>query len=628
MRTISILTVLVFLSVGLSDLTAGTCNILPMQPTADSKLTIEYMPLQAEKDWATPSSNLHGVALWFDAEAQTPIAQDVPLKFDGKRFTGWFTIPTNAVFIMIKVGNGVEYDNNNQEYWSTLVYDNSGRALPGANLRASQSCLGMLPPECQRKQDFEEATDLLLQETKISPRLLTPRINLVMLESSTGAYSHEEGIARLRQLVGPNTKPVNGEEAMAVSAALRAIGDTVESERIIREASMKFPNSLISEQSKLQKLSSASTLDDFVTMVIHHLNEYPTSSARAGLIEAVLNNTTKQGAFPALIRFLDGVPHLPAVVYYQAVNYIGMQDSLRSEALRLVEIGLKAADDPEARLPFVGQAEWKAQQDYSKSQIFFVKGVILRNTGKNAEASKAFEQSVKYGADLTDKGVYEMLISLLDPRTNTKDVIKYCEQAIRSGAYTPSIVESYKVALSQSGKSEAEINKAVAEQKQLGNVELTKRLGREKLNLPMIDGTFTTLEGTPVSIADWKGKVVLIDYWATWCGPCRKSFPSLQRLYEKYRSNPNVLFAVVNVWEKTDDRAQTVRDFMSKNPSLTFPMYIDKTDAVVQKYGVTGIPTKFILGKDGRIQFKEVGLAQDEQFIDDFSKKIDLLLAE
>ncbi|MBU3679941.1 MAG: TlpA family protein disulfide reductase, partial [Candidatus Kapabacteria bacterium] len=110
------------------------------------------------------------------------------------------------------------------------------------------------------------------------------------------------------------------------------------------------------------------------------------------------------------------------------------------------------------------------------------------------------------------------------------------------------------------------------------------------------------------------------------CGPCRQSFPSLQKLYERYRTNPNVVIAVVNVWEKSSDRVQTVKDFLAKNTGLTFPMYLDKTDAVVGNYGVTGIPTKFYLGKDGRIQFKEVGLHPEEQFLEEATLRIEALL--
>jgi thiol-disulfide isomerase/thioredoxin len=182
--------------------------------------------------------------------------------------------------------------------------------------------------------------------------------------------------------------------------------------------------------------------------------------------------------------------------------------------------------------------------------------------------------------------------------------------------------------LAQSGLDSVEINKRETALRQSGRTVLAQRVVREMLNQPLIDGTFATPDGAPMKISDWKGKVVIIDYWATWCGPCRQSFPSLQKLYERYKTNPNVAFAVVNVWERSDDRAKTVRDFLKANATLTFPMYIDEKDEVVRKYGVTGIPTKFYLGKDGRVQFKEVGFTPEEQFLEDATTRIEALLAQ
>ena len=136
-----------------------------------------------------------------------------------------------------------------------------------------------------------------------------------------------------------------------------------------------------------------------------------------------------------------------------------------------------------------------------------------------------------------------------------------------------------------------------------------------------------TADGKTITTDDWKGKVVFIDFWATWCGPCIRSFPGLQKLYDKYKSNPDVIFAVVNVWERVEDRFASVKTFLSKNP-YTFPILFDLKDEMVKGYGVTGIPSKFILDKNGIGRFMEVGLAEEQTFIDQTSMKIDALLAQ
>ncbi len=607
---------------------AGTVNLLPMEPTAGGSLTIEYKPAEAQRHWIDARLPLHAVVMSFAETADVPTAEDVPLKFDGKRFVGEYTVPQGVVYLMIKVGTGKEYDDNREQLWSAIIHTPEGKAVRGGYMKAAQTYLGSLPPECRRKQDLEEAAMLLNQETMRHQRNIAARINQLMLESSLGVIPQEDAQAELRSLLTPTLRPETPDDALSMSAAYRSLNQESEAARVLHEAQNQFPNSKVVEQISFEELSKVKNLDDFVNRAIEHLARFPQSTARASLITNVVEATTRQGAFPALIRFLDGVQHLPASTYYLATNYIGAQDTLRSEAMRMIEKGLKAADDPLARYQFIGQSEWNAEQAIARSQIYFVKGAILRHEGKNTEAISALESSVQHGGAETDKAVFDMLVSLLASANNDAAVITYAEQAMKSGANTPNLEAAYRSVLARKGKDSAQVESQVASMKQSGQLAMLARISREMLNQPLVDGTFTSLTGQPVKISDWKGKVVVLDYWATWCGPCRKSFPSLQKLYEKYKDNPNVQFAVVNVWERDSNRVQLVQDFLAKNPTLTFPMFFDQKDEVVSKYGVTGIPTKFFLGKDGRIQFKEVGLLPDEQFIEEASKKIDVLLTQ
>ena len=82
-----------------------------------------------------------------------------------------------------------------------------------------------------------------------------------------------------------------------------------------------------------------------------------------------------------------------------------------------------------------------------------------------------------------------------------------------------------------------------------------------------------------------------------------------------------------SVWERVEDRFAVVKTFLDKN-TYTFPIYYDLKDEMVKGYGVTGIPTKFILDKQGIGRFMEVGLAEEQAFLEETSMKIDALLAQ
>jgi len=111
------------------------------------------------------------------------------------------------------------------------------------------------------------------------------------------------------------------------------------------------------------------------------------------------------------------------------------------------------------------------------------------------------------------------------------------------------------------------------------------------------------LDGKEVSLASLKGKVVLLDFWATWCGPCKAAMPTMQKLHDEYASKGVVILGV-NTWEQKADAA---KDYMASK-KFTYGCLL-KGDDLATAYGISGIPTLVIIGKDGTIVEIEVGLA-------------------
>ena len=154
---------------------------------------------------------------------------------------------------------------------------------------------------------------------------------------------------------------------------------------------------------------------------------------------------------------------------------------------------------------------------------------------------------------------------------------------------------------------------------------------KEMINMPAPKFTLANLNGETVSLDKLKGKVVVIDYWATWCGPCIASFPGMQKAVDKYKSDPNVVFLFVNTWQNEENREKVVKDWMTANPNYTFNVLLDTKNVndptrfdVIEQYKVTGIPTKFIVDGDGNIRFKKVGGSAN---IDGTVKELDMMIA-
>jgi peroxiredoxin len=128
-------------------------------------------------------------------------------------------------------------------------------------------------------------------------------------------------------------------------------------------------------------------------------------------------------------------------------------------------------------------------------------------------------------------------------------------------------------------------------------------------------------DGGELSLASQKGNVVMINFWATWCVPCRQEMPHLQALYERYQSLGFELLAV-NV-EK--DNAEGARKWLEETP-VTFPVLFDPNNQVTKLYKVQTMPTTVLIGRDGTMRFIHHGYKPG--FENEYQTQVRALLRE
>jgi len=119
--------------------------------------------------------------------------------------------------------------------------------------------------------------------------------------------------------------------------------------------------------------------------------------------------------------------------------------------------------------------------------------------------------------------------------------------------------------------------------------------------LASIDFDLENINGEKENLSDYLGKVVFLNFWATWCGPCRIEMPSMQKLYDEFHDDGLEVVAV-NIGE----RQKTVVKFLEEN-NLTFPVLLDETNMVAGIYGARNIPTTYIIDRNGKILSMIVG---------------------
>lgn len=120
---------------------------------------------------------------------------------------------------------------------------------------------------------------------------------------------------------------------------------------------------------------------------------------------------------------------------------------------------------------------------------------------------------------------------------------------------------------------------------------------------PAPEFALSSLEGRTVRLSDFRGKVVVLNFWATWCPPCRREMPSMERLSQQLQGEPFVVLAI--------DQQETPDDVFvftgQLDPTPHFPILLDRNSAVAPAWGVLGLPTSFIVDKNGRIAYRAMG---------------------
>ncbi|MEE4245337.1 MAG: TlpA disulfide reductase family protein [Kangiellaceae bacterium] len=151
------------------------------------------------------------------------------------------------------------------------------------------------------------------------------------------------------------------------------------------------------------------------------------------------------------------------------------------------------------------------------------------------------------------------------------------------------------------------------------SVLLASELGKGKVKAPNFRLTDIT-SGKQVSLSDYRGKVVYLDFWASWCGPCRKSFPAMQAIYDAKKQQG---FEVVTI--NLDENSKLGQNFLNEFP-VTFTNLFDAQKTTPEAYQVSSMPSSYLIDRSGNIRLAHRGFKGSDK--ESIAKAIDILLSE
>lgn len=121
------------------------------------------------------------------------------------------------------------------------------------------------------------------------------------------------------------------------------------------------------------------------------------------------------------------------------------------------------------------------------------------------------------------------------------------------------------------------------------------------------DFTLESLDGERITLSSFAGQIVVLNFWATWCPPCREEMPDFQATYEKYKDR-GVVFLGIDIAENRAEVESFIRDY-----GITYTILLDFSSEVANLYGINAIPTTYILDIDGTVLFSQVGALSADQ---------------
>lgn len=613
------------LTVLLPALHAGVVTVTPEKPKKGETVTVTYDPA-ADGAVHAAAADVYAVVLFVNPDGLPSMLEQKMTKTGAVWSTSFPMSDPKAVGFTYRFDAGDATDDNGANAWTSMVYDAKGKPVRGAQMmealvRLSRNFYGF-----KHTVDSAAAKAFLAAERKQYPdqwRAATLSWSM-MFKADPGPKTVKQVKKELDALYKKYAK-----DEEVVREFIQWFHRTEQSKKAEElEAAMlkKNPAGKFAEMKAQQTLMTEVDPAKRAAMVTEYIGSF---TVQPGTEPLFLSAYIRAKDLDKAAAFLEKYPNV-SPNYYNNVAYGMITGGKVEEGTALAKKGLDRTVTGEVRtsLDFIGvnRASWLSNVKYLRGMIADTYGDGLMRLGRHADAVAPMEESYALMEGEDPENAARLAECYVKTGRNDK-AMEIAFGSLVKGKGSPSLLEQYRAAYTAVKGSAAGFDSVVTYAKGQMSAALKEKLKKEWLDKPSVDFELKSLDGTPVKLSALKGKVVVLDFWATWCGPCLSSFPSLQKVYDKYKGNPDIVILAVNTWERVapEQREQHVKDFIAKN-KYTFPVVFD-TD-VVTKYGVDGIPTKFFIGRNGQVRFKDVGFSGAQEMEDKMDLQFEMLLAE
>lgn len=568
---------------------------------------------------------------------RSPVIKKIYLRKDAEQkyhFSVATPGSTPFLFFAIADKNDEIIDNNNSLGYISYLYNNNEEPFPGARIYAAIS-LNYYGRYLKLQVPPDTLIKLFEHDYNSNPSFKTDKGNnypeyLRVLYAAKKDSAKPQLLSYIKEQTAIDSEQ-NWNNAKTVYQVLRMNGQADSLNTIMIS---KWPYGDAAKIAALDSIYQAQSIDKKINL----FNDFRTHFSLDNydrIYSSILAGYANEKDWDKYIVYADSVKDKSAVAALHnkiAWAFSGEDINSSGENLELAkELSKKSMDimsaemsNPEKYKPeYISDIEAYKQQAKNNYDAYADTYALL--LFKLNQVDSAFYYQSIAVQNSTDAGSYERYAAYAAKTKGNGFAKQFLENKLLQGYTSIGMKTRLKGIYKEMNLSDADYNTFITK----ANTAYIEKINSElegKMNSPAKSFSLKNLKGETISLASLKGKVVVLDFWATWCGPCKVSFPAMQKAVEKFKDDKDVAFLFIDTWENKEPKQmqKDAQTFISTN-KYSFNVLLDSDDKTITDYEVNGIPTKFIINKKGNIQFMSVGFGGDvDGVVDEIATMIDI----